>query len=119
MVLEGKGEVGAENIPEIQVPASSRVDRFEEFDASAICILGDNTAAVGAGIKGTSSHPAMQRCCDRIMVSCVKADFAPVIYYLTGKDMEMNGIDNISRGKTEGTLECYGKWDSMRRPTQS
>jgi hypothetical protein len=45
----------------------------------------------------------MQRCCDRIIVSCVKADFAPVIYYLTGKDMEMNGIDNISRGKTEGT----------------
>jgi hypothetical protein len=103
LVLEGKAEVGAENIPELQVPASSTVDRFEESDVSAICILGDNTAAVGAGIKGTSSHPAMQRCCDRIMVSCVKADFAPIIYYLTGKDMEMNGIDNISRGKTEGT----------------
>jgi hypothetical protein len=37
------------------------------------------------------------------MVSCVKADLDTIIYYLTGKDMEMNGTDNISRGKTEGT----------------
>jgi hypothetical protein len=37
------------------------------------------------------------------MVSCVKADLDTVIYYLTGKYMEMNGTDNISRGKTEGT----------------
>jgi hypothetical protein len=37
------------------------------------------------------------------MVSCVKADFVSIIYYLTGKDMERNGTDNISRGKTEGT----------------
>jgi hypothetical protein len=98
LILEGKGVVGAEEIPDRVAPASATVDRFEEYeyDMSAICILGDNTASVGAGNNGVSSHPAMQRCCDCIMVSCVKADLDTIIYYLTGKDMEMNGTDKTS-----------------------
>jgi hypothetical protein len=39
LILEGKGVVGAEEIPDRVAPASATVDRFEEFDMNAICIF--------------------------------------------------------------------------------
>ena len=101
LILEGKGVAGAESIPERYAPPSSAGDDFEEFDTGALCLFGDNTSSVSAVRKGVSSNPHMMRCLDNIMVSCVKTDFGAFSFYLSGPEMEWNGIDDISRGKTE------------------
>ena len=101
LFLEGKGVAGAERVPDRVVPLSSVGEDLEEFDAGVLCLFGDNTSSVAAVRKGVSSNPHMMRCLDNIMVSCVKTDFAAFSFYLSGPEMEGNGIDDISRGKTE------------------
>jgi hypothetical protein len=101
LFLEGKGVASAERVPERDVPLSSVGADLEEFDAGVLCLFGDNTSSVSAVRKGVSSNPHMMRCLDNIMVSCAKTDFAAFSFYLSGPEMEGNGIDDISRGKTE------------------
>jgi hypothetical protein len=101
LFLEGKGVAGAERVPERDVPLSSVGEDLEEFDTGVLCLFGDNTSSVSAVRKGVSSNPHMMRCLDNIMVSYVKTDFAAFSFYLSGPEMEGNGIDDISRGKTE------------------
>jgi hypothetical protein len=124
LFLEGKGVAGAERVPERDVPLSSVGADLEEFDAGVLCLFGDNTSSVSAVRKGVSSNPHMMRCLDNIMVSCVKTDFAAFSFYLSGPEMEGNGIDDISRGKTEavrtmGEVGLHAKANTVMNPFAS